>query len=445
MKPRLIRTSRLVLASLAGTALALSMAPANAAPATGADNPNNNPNNAPINFHQWRGPLAFLSGRFAGTRPALGGLVIDKPVGTIDYTDPTLGTTKPYDYATWLSPTYDQGFGATQLISSWNATTPAGTWLQVQMHGTTNTGTETGWYVMGRWASGDGDIHRTSVPNQSDVNGEVDVDTFQSHAPVTLTSYQLRVTLYRAAGGSATPTLSMLGAMTSAIPDRFTVPASPLGGAEGITLPVPQYSQNIHSGQYPQYDGGGEAWCSPTSTSMVVAYYGKQPTAAQMSWIDPSYADPQVDEAARGTYDYDYHGTGNWPFNNAYAATYGLDAHVTRLHSLDELESYIRRGIPVVTSVSFEASELTGSNYSTDGHLMVVVGFTRNGDVVTNDPASSSDAAVRNIYNRHQFETVWLRTERTLPDGSIGGGPGGVAYIITPHDMPLPAAQGVTS
>ncbi|HEY4022995.1 MAG TPA: C39 family peptidase [Pseudonocardiaceae bacterium] len=435
-----LRKTRIVLALLAGAALAFSLAPANAAPA-GA----NDPNNAPISFHQWRGPLAFLSGQFDGTRPDLGGLVINKPVGTIDYTDPTLGTTKPYDYATWLSPTYRQGFGATQLISSWNATTPAGTWLQVEMQGTTNAGARTGWYVMGRWASGDADIHRTSVPNQSDTNGEVDVDTFQSHAPVTLTSYQLRVTLYRAQGSKATPTVSMVGAMTSAIPDRFTVPASPLGGAEGITLPVPAYSQNIHEGQYPQYDGGGEAWCSPTSTSMVVAYWGKSPTKAQMSWIDPSYADPQVDQAARGTYDYDYHGTGNWPFNNAYAAEYGLDAHVTRLHSLDEMESYIRRGIPVVTSVSFEASELTGSNYSTDGHLMVVVGFTKDGDVVTNDPASNGDAAVRNIYNRHQFETVWLRTERMLPDGNVGGGPGGVAYIITAHGMPLPPAQGATS
>jgi hypothetical protein len=218
------------------------------------------------------------------------------------------------------------------------------------------------------------------------------------------------------------------------------VPASPLGGAEGITLPVPLYSQDIHKGQYPQYDGGGEAWCSPTSTEMVVEYWGKHPTAAQLSWVDPTYADPSVDVAARGTYDYDYQGTGNWPFNAAYAASYGLDAHVTRLHSLDELESYIKRGIPVVTSQSFQASELTGANYSTSGHLMVVVGFTKTGDVVVNDPASSTDAAVRNVYNRQQFETVWLRTERPLPGGGIGGGSGGVAYIITPHGMPLPPA-----
>ena len=40
---------------------------------------------------------------------------------------------------------------------------------------------------------------------------------------------------------------------------------------------MPSYSQMVHSGHYPQWGGGGEAWCSPTSTSMVLAYYGALP------------------------------------------------------------------------------------------------------------------------------------------------------------------------
>lgn len=421
-----VRMSRLVAAGLLLSAV-VTAAPANAA-GTGA---------VGIDFHQWR---TFTVGEFAGTRPADGGLVIARPTGTTDYTDPTLGTTRSYDHATWTSPERRITFGATQLVASWNATTPAGTWLQVEMRGTTDTGTQTKWYVMGRWASGDADIHRTSVSGQTDADGTVSVDTFQAATGRTIHAYRLRVTLYRAAGSPATPTLRMVGAMTSAVPDRFTVPASPPGGAEGITLPVPTYSQDIHTGQYPQYDGGGEAWCSPTSTEMVVEYWGKHPDAGQLSWVDPSYADPSVDVAARGTYDYDYQGAGNWPFNAAYAASYGLDAHVTRLHSLDELESYVRHGIPVITSQSFLSSELTGANYSTSGHLMVVVGFTRAGDVIVNDPASATDAGVRSVYQRHQFETVWLRTKRHLADGSVAGGSGGVVYLITPHGMPLPPA-----
>jgi hypothetical protein len=46
----------------------------------------------------------------------------------------------------------------TELVSSWNADTPSGTWIQVEMRGTTNKGATTKWYVMGRWAYGDDTI-----------------------------------------------------------------------------------------------------------------------------------------------------------------------------------------------------------------------------------------------------------------------------------------------
>jgi hypothetical protein len=423
--------NRLTRLAMVGTVAGALIAQLTAAPAVAATTA------APVDFHQWRSDSQFHSGHSDGLL-VRNGLVIGRPAGTVQHTEPALGTTKTYDYAIWTSPRYSQRFGATQLIASWNATTPAGTWLQVEMRGTSSTGTQTAWYVMGRWASGDQDIHRTSVPDQTDATGTIDVDTFEAADGVQLMAYQLRVTLYRLHGTSVSPHLRMVGAMTSAIPDRFTVPTSPSGGAWGIELPVPRYSQDIHNGQYPEYDGGGEAWCSPTSTQMVVEYWGKHPTAQQLSWVDPSYADPQVDYAARNTYDYDYQGAGNWPFNAAYAASYGLDAHITRLHSLQEMEKYIRRGIPVITSQSFQASELDGAGYSTSGHIMVIVGFTKSGDVIANDPASSDDQSVRNVYKRSQFENVWLRTERPLPDGGVGGGSGGVVYIVTPHGMPLP-------
>jgi hypothetical protein len=382
---------------------------------------------APVNFHAWKGADFLFTGKREGLIPSLRGLRIGRPAGTVEHTEPS--GTRTYEYGTWTSPVYRQGFDATQLVASWNALTPKGTWLRVDMRGQTTAGAETMWYGMGQWALGDADVTRTSLPNQSDAYGFIDVDTFVGRT--TLRAYQLRVTLYRAQGTHESPSLSMAGAMTSAIPDRFTVPTSAPGGAWGIELPVPPYSQNIHIGQYPEYGGGGEAWCSPTSTQMVVEYWGKRPSKADMAWVDPSYADPSVDHAARFTYDKYYDGTGNWPFNTAYAATYGLNAHVTRLRSLAELEGYIKRGIPVITSQSFLSSELDGAGYGTAGHIMVVIGFTETGDVIVNDPASSSNDRVRNVYKRAQFENIWQRTKRYRADGSVAGGPGGVAYIIT--------------
>ena len=123
---------------------------------------------------------------------------------------------------------------------------------------------------------------------------------------------------------------------------------------------------------------------------MVLGYYGRLPSASSYGWVGPR-VDPWVDEVARRTYDAAYEGTGDWPFNTAYAASRGLDAFVTRLRSLTEAEALVAAGIPVIASVSFSNGALYGAPISsTAGHLMVIVGFTATGDVVVNDPAASS-------------------------------------------------------
>lgn len=54
-----------------------------------------------------------------------------------------------------------------------------------------------------------------------------------------------------------------------------------------------------------------------------------------------------------------------------------MEAAVTRLGTLSDAETLIRAGIPVITSQSFLAAELTGAGYGTAGHLMTVIGFTK--------------------------------------------------------------------
>ncbi|MEU1024980.1 peptidase C39 family protein, partial [Streptomyces sp. NPDC005904] len=281
------------------------------------------------------------------------------------------------------------------------------------------------------------DIRRTSVDGQTDGRSTVWTDTLSlddTDAGPRVVSYELRLTLHRRPGSAATPTVWRLGAMASAVPDRFTVPASRPGLAEELT--VPRYSQEIHKGQYPQYDNGGEAWCSPTSSQMIIEYWGREPTPGDLAWVDPSYADPQVCHAARFTFDYQYNGCGNWPFNAAYAATYrDLQGVVTRLASLSELETLIAAGIPAITSQSFLKEELTGAGYGTAGHLMTVIGFTADGDVIANDPASPTDPAVRRVYKRREFENIWLRTKRYNATGKVVSGTGGVCYLYFPTKL----------
>ncbi|MEU2421857.1 peptidase C39 family protein [Streptomyces sp. NPDC007851] len=390
-------------------------------------------------YSDWRTGTAVGVEAVGGDRP---GVVIGTAAGTTSYTDPHTGKTATWEYGTWTGPVHRLCVPATEAVVSWNADTPAGTWIKVELRGTYSDGTDTPWYVMGRWAAGDQDIRRTSVDGQGDGRSGISTDTFALTDPSTglrLASYQLRLTLYRKPGTDLTPAVRRLGAMGSDIPDRFTVPASVPGPGRGRELKVPRYSQEIHKGQYPEYDNGGEAWCSPTSSQMTVEYWGGRLTAEQLAWVDPSYADPQVCHAARYTYDYQYAGCGNWPFNAAYAATYqGLQGLVTRLGSLTDLETLIAAGIPAMTSQSFLASELTGAGYGTSGHLMAVIGFTADGDVIANDPFSPDDDAVRRVYARREFENVWLRTKRYNASGKVTSGSGGVCYLYFPV-APTPA------
>ncbi len=328
---------------------------------------------------------------------------------------------------TWVSSAVQPESTFTRLVASWNADTPAAGQVIVQAQATTSAGELSGWYTLGVWAADDRATERTSVNGQSDALGRVSTDTlYASGAPFV--SYSLRVHLERATADDPSPSLRSLGAEVS----DFTFLAgqavsSPLGLGT-VELAVPPLSQEIHARQYPQWGGGGEAWCSPTSTEMVVEFWGRGPSADDLAWVDPTYADASVDFAARSTYDAAYHGTGNWPFNAAYAARFGLDTFVTQLRSLTEAEQFVRAGIPLVASIASRPGELDGFLFAggTNGHLVVIDGFDAAGNPIVNDPAAWSDATVRHVYDRAQFERAWLR------------GSQGTVYVIHPPEVPLP-------
>jgi hypothetical protein len=369
---------------------------------------------------QWDTGRQLKAGVVDGALVRSGRVVLGEDVGHRRYKQTT------YDVGTWTSPWTSPGFGLTELIASWNASTPGDSWVEVRVRGVGGS-TTSSWDVLGRWASGDRFVRRTSVSDHGDDLASVAVDTWRANDDAGLTSYQLQVRLMRRSGATTpSPSVDVLGAVASRLPTG-TPPVSAPGAARGIVLDVPRYSQMAHRGHSPSLGGGGEAWCSPTSTAMVLGYYDALPAPRSYAWVGGGHVDPWVDEVARRTYDTAYEGTGNWPFNTAYAASRTGHAFVTRLGSLRDVETLIAAGIPVVASVSFSAGALAGAPISSSaGHLLVIVGFTDDGDVVVNDPASSSRTGVRRTYDRAQFEAAWLPTS------------GGTAYVIWDDAHPLP-------
>ena len=353
-------------------------------------------------YKQWDTQAQLSRGMLSGTAVVDGKLVIADPAAV---------------RGRWTSRLVKPGFALTELVPSWVATTPGDSWVKVQVGSVA-----TGWDTISRWASGDAYVKRTSLGSQPDRGASVSYDTWK--VPAGTKSWRIRITLYRSPG-TAGPSVDTIGAVASrgsGVPTTST----PLG--VNTVLPVPAYSQMVHAGTYPEYDGGGEAWCSPTSTSMVLAYYNRLPQPADYAWTKPG-PDRFVVHAARMTFDYAFEGTGNWPFNTAYAAGLTGRAFVTRLASLQDAERFIAAGIPVVASISFGRGQLKGAPISaTNGHLVVISGFTATGDPVVNDPAATTK--IQRTYSRAQFEAAWMRKS------------GGLAYVITDPAHPLPAREG---
>ena len=145
---------------------------------------------------------------------------------------------------------------------------------------------------------------------------------------------------------------------------------------------------------------------------LIVAAFILASGAAGASAADLG-ATPYVSPMIAATYDWSYRGSGNWPFNTAYAARFGFDAYVARFRSLLEVERSIVDGTPIVASYAWDEGELEGAPLpKVDGHLGVIAGFDDRGDPVVNDPAAPADSVVRRTYTRWEFERQWLTRSR---------------------------------
>lgn len=380
-------------------------------------------------LHRWSEARDFTRAVFRGTAWTDGALRLESTEADETFVDHHGHTTLEWEYATCSTGWRDLPFPAEELIPSWTALTPAGTRLTVRLRVRDAAGDTSPWYVMAHWASDDAVMHRTTLPGQTGSFGTADVDVFVAAPGRPASAYELEVRLARARGAAEGPAVRALHLAASSTPADHQQVVSGSAGAWGKVLDVPRRSQELHTGHSPQWDGGGEAWSAPACTAMLVEYFGHGPQAAEMAWIDPADTAPQVDFTARAVYDYAYKGCGNWAFNAAYPARYGLDGMVTRLRSLSELERFICAGVPVATAQSFRIGELAGAGYSPAGSIKIVCGFTDDGDVVVNDPLSATDEEVRRIYPRGEFERVW----------QAASGGGGVVYFVHPRELPLPA------
>ena len=282
-----------------------------------------------------------------------------------------------------------------ELVVSWNAVAPPGSGLKFEARAIFPDRASK-FYTLGHWAADTAEQRRESVRGQKDEDGDVQTDTLVLKRPAN--RLQLRITFL----GSNTRDVAKLKFLClSFLNTKTPLPSrSPDRSAWGRTLAVPERSQLA----YP----GGRDWCSPTSVSMVMAYWAhvlKRPAL-----------DLEVPEVAAGVHDRNWPGTGNWPFNTAFVGSLpGMRAYVARLGDVADLETLVAAGVPSIASVSFDLLHGREQDQG-NGHLVVCVGFTDHGDVVVNDPWARLDAGekVRRVIPRQNFEKAWMRSRRTV-------------------------------
>lgn len=300
------------------------------------------------------------------------------------------------------TPATNLGFPWKEAVVSWNL--PASWPATIEARPITRD--QPGpWYTVAHWSSDPLVAPRTSVRGQQDAVAEMDTDILRVRQPADAIEVRLVFAqgLMPASGPVRVGVSLVAGAATEP-----PVPAETL--AWGRTIDVPVRSQ----ADYPE---GIHSWCSPTSLTMLLAHWARS----------RQLGDPALDvrPVAAAVHDPGWGGTGNWPFNTAYAGRQpGLQSCVARLGGLGDLERWILAGIPVATSVSY--AQLKGALHPRpgDGHLVVVSGFSLSGDVQVHDPGVARSRVVRTV-PRADFDRAWAHSCRT-------------AYLVWPESMAAP-------
>ena len=295
----------------------------------------------------------------------------------------------------------DPGFDWDELVVSWNVKHAERTSIRFEARVLRPDAT-TNWFTLGVWSI---DGSRSSIQGQKDADGQVLTDTLRLAKPggeVELRAYMETME------GARDPTLTLV--TLSFASTAFTPSEEPDKDAWGKIIDVYQRSQMT----YP----GGEVLCSPTTVSMLIRHWSDELHRPEL--------DRDVPAVEAGAIDAGDPKTGNWPFSMAFAGSLDpFTAYVSRFSGITDLERWIAQGIPVACSVDYTL--LQGKSGPKAGHLVVLLGFTSDGDPIFNDPGWSKQ--VRQTYKRADFEKAWKSSNRTV-------------YIVYPAGTKTPRGPG---
>ena len=333
--------------------------------------------------------------------------------------------------------------GAQELIPSWGADVPPDAWVELQLRAR-HADRWSKWFRIAVWDSAEGASRRSSFGGQEDADGQLATDTLLLTAPAE--AVQARALLCAQPGADMPELESLALAMLTVDGGRTTddgrrttddgratsddrlastddAPPSSDGALSAIGYRLSAITMPLLLSQYLSDPESGQRWCSPVALTMTLAHWHARTDDARLLPFT-SYASV-LERAVPLCFDPGWEGTGNWAFNTALAASLGLTAYVTRLHSLEQLARWTAAGVPVPISIRWEAGELEGLTSRSSGHITVVTGFAGE-RVLMAEPAAREQATVARSYDAAQLFGCWQRAAQ------------GVVYLIYPQGWARP-------
>ena len=293
------------------------------------------------------------------------------------------GSTEGY----FVSDEIDMGGSFKNMLASWNTSSAGGT-VEVSVSVKLDDGSFTTWYSWGEWSA----IPETSgSKSNEDEYGSVGIDI------LTLKKQCQGIVKYRIDIKQTGETSPIVYNVTLACDKQNGNLSAPSDTYKKLDVP---YRRQM---DVPEIGG---SICSATSLSMVMLYHGEQ--------ID------NIADIAWGVRDWGEKIFGNWAFNVAYAGELGYQTYID-YYEIDAIKHAISTGHPIVSSIKVKAGQLAASgypNYSTNGHLLCVVGYEeKDGQkwLLINDPAHPEVKAIlesdfENIYRGVSY-IVQLRAD----------------------------------
>lgn len=295
----------------------------------------------------------------------------------------------------FISPRFSPTRPFRESIASWNLDVGEGGGAILELAvGSGPDPTRSHWMRIGVVGALPASVASEGVPASTPDGGRIDVDIFRGDSDVTFAELRIRAFI------QPVVVRSLVLIATRREEPATNGDAGSQDAAVAATerrLPVPFRSQQVEAASL------RARICSPTSVSMVMQYRGVHLTTA---------------EVAGRVFDRDHDLYGNWPRNVQAAHEAGLRGYVARISSWAQVEALIAADVPLVISIAVKEGQLGGAPYtSTAGHLLVLTGFSKDGDVHVNDPAAHDASAGVTTYRRAELEVVWIQR-------------GGTAYIF---------------